>query len=109
MDNPVTPVIAKQKRLDVVYKTILTLIVAAIAVAIFATFVQIYNINSKINSEVKQISAAQAKNRANLDQQNGVILGYLICIGTIQPQDRTPALINACVAQAEKSDTQLSN
>lgn len=102
------PVKKNQRRLDRAYKVILSLIILAVAAAIFATFVQIYAINSKINSEVKQISAAQARNRSSLDQQNGVILGYLICIGTIQPQDRTPTIINSCVAQAEKSDTQLS-
>lgn len=102
MDNDIK--VARQNRLDSAYKTILILLFVALAAAIAAIFGQIYNINTKIDAEVKQISSAQEKNHLINNQQNNVVLGYLICIATVQPANRTPAIINACVAQAEKSN-----
>lgn len=106
MDNEAK--LERQGKLDAVYKLILGLILITVSIAIVAIFGQIYAINSKINSEVRQISAAQEKNHLINNQQNSVILGYLICIGNIPPGNRTTAIINTCVAQAKKTDTQLT-
>lgn len=95
----------RQKRLDILFKIIIVLIVIVVTIAMVAIFIQIYNINAKINTEVKQISAVQERNHIINNEQNSVILGYLICIGNIQPVDRTPTIIANCVAQAKKTDT----
>lgn len=95
---------ARQIKLERILKVIYSLIFLTIAVAIVGTFIQIYNINVKINSEVKQIQDAQQHNRLVTNTENNVTLSYLQCIATIHPEDRTQAIVNNCVTTAEKEN-----
>jgi hypothetical protein len=95
----------RKQRLDVWYHTILACIGIIITIAIVVTSVQIYAINSKINNEVKEIQSSQAKNHNTDTLQNSVIIGYLECTQPLSPDERTPAVLQNCLTQAEKADT----
>lgn len=101
--------LTRQHKLDRAYKVVVSLLAVIISVAIVGIFIQIYNINLKIKSEVQQIQTAQAHNRAVNNSQNGAILGYLQCIAVIKPEDRNATVVQACVDQAQKANTTTNN
>lgn len=78
-------------------------VVAMVGLIAFVIVLQ-YQTQQQINSQVDTIVTNQSKNRSITDGQNGVILGYLICIGKIAPQDRTDEIIKECVNTAVHTD-----